>query len=725
MKRQWREKLGRLWTKNASMIVCGLAFLGLPAWAQAPPQPPLNSDLAIRILPTKNEKFEMSPEMLREQPLVRVASEVTKRYWDLDLIDDLHGAFEGTVVAAILSDSKGGSSLARFFKDDELRGQREMVVVELRSLASDLESYKDENDSYPEDFQTFIDEYRYYEPYLPDGASYEYRRTDGGQGFRLVASFTKSSRLGELGPAPAFGHGGVEENVEPTKPRVPLNYVVGARVSDPELAREVATKLSGAEMQNGFWVAPSGLPMVMTLRGQWLVISDHRDHLGPFLKSLNGQTPGLAKDPGYQMVARNIDLEAPLMAFVDLPAILNEVDTSDLPELQRFVNLAGPAGYAVTPKQNSELRMEFFLGARAPQGSALEKLLAGSAKAKPQTAMVASNIPWDVSNVFAVDYRLGKQLFDALLALSDDAKETWGLAEDIWAGYFGLDAEAGFNRLVDGWVVLSFERIDIFVNAFESFFDVMSSSTSPEQIADYETLELPPETDVVTELIPEEGASPEGEATETDQEGVDSEAAEAAPSVEVEVAPGESDEEPIIDLVEPEEPEAPVEAKPARLPFTVAFQVVDEQARKALNNALTEQLAEERTASTMHGVDVVGRKDGLLTYAQHDNWFYISGGNTQRLLRNLLAAATGEKESLTSLQSWDRFRTGQRGQVVAIGHQKLDSLYAMTKGFLLFLGPEYRPLAYELGKLRDYHSAMFIVPDGFLMVGDVLQGDGR
>jgi hypothetical protein len=172
-------------------------------------------------------------------------------------------------------------------------------------------------------------------------------------------------------------------------------------------------------------------------------------------------------------------------------------------------------------------------------------------------------------------------------------------------------------------------------------------------------------------------------------------------------------------------PVAVPDDRPPRLPFTVAFQVQDEQARGALLEALSSQLGDHPKITSVYGVDVSGRQDGLLSYALRDDWFYISGGKTQRLLRNLLAAATGHKQSLTSLDSWARFRAGQHGQVLFIAHQKVDALYSAIKAFLLFLGPDFRPLAYELGGLRDCHSAAFAVPDGLLLVGDVLQGDGR
>jgi hypothetical protein len=383
--------------------------------------------------------------------------------------------------------------------------------------------------------------------------------------------------------------------------------------------------------------------------------------------------------------------------------------------------------------------MEVFMGVNPPKGSDLEALFAETAEAKTEAAMVAGNIPWDVSNAFAMDYQRSKRLFDAVLALSDEAKESMEMVEDVWAGFLGLDAEAGFDRLVDGWVVVSFERLDIFVNALEGFTEAMSTTTEGLP-AELEGTGGPPSEDsaVDAEASPEEpavapDANPDAEPVPGESEGVII-IEEVAPASEPdpELAPEDSDREPAANEtddnnLEPsgEELAPPAAIRPPRLPFTVAFQVTDQQARGAMVEALTKQLGEQTETKSVYGVEVLGRQDGLLSYALRDNWFYISGGNTQRLLRNLLAAATGRKPSLTSLDTWAQFRAGQRGEVIAIGHQKVDAFYSIVKGFLLLMGPDFRPMADELGGLRDYHSAVFLVPDGVLCVGDVLQGDKK
>ena len=698
----WWDKAGvssRRWARRASRLLCALALAGMPVWG-----------LAFRIVPTRYDRVGIPPEVLKEQPLIRLVEEAAVSYLGFDMIDDLEEAFEGTLVGAVLSDSPSNTSLAEFMRDQELRSQHDDMIEQLRNLASDLEAYKADNDAYPEDFRKYIDEVRYFDVYLSDGASYEYQLTDNGNGFRLVVTYGPSSQLGRLGPPPVLASGGEEENVTTTTEALSLDFVFAAKVSDIVLARRVVTELMG-EPSGGFWGAGVQPATVATLRGSWLVVSNEKSHLGPFLKTLNGQRPGLSKNPRYAVVARNIDMNAPAIFYADLPHIVEGLDASDIQGEFRILKLFGPAGYAVTPRERSQCRLERFWGVNAPPGSELEKVMVESAQARTEAAMEAGNIPWDISNVVAVDYRRSKRLLNALVALFPDEEQSMDTAEDVWAGFLGLDAEAGFDNLVDGWVIVSFERLDIFVNAFEEFFDKIGGTGFPPIP---ESTGGPPEDAIPVTVS--DTASPEVEISPSPES-----TPQADPSLAEQSDPGPGDD-PVAteDLVEP-----PSAAHPPRVPVTVAFKVTDDQARSALIEVLGKQLGQESRNTTMSGVDVVGREDGLLSYAVRDDWFYISGGKTQRLLRNLLAAATGRKASLTSLSTWAQFRAGKRGEVLAIGHQKVDAFYSMLKGFLLFMGSDFRPLAYELGRLRDYHSAAFLVPDGLLLVGDVLQGDGE
>lgn len=711
------------------------------AWAQPLPQAPANSEIAIRVLPSQYD-LELDSEILKEQPLVRLFLKWSAEQVGETTLAAMEGAFEGTAVGAVLPDPEdGSSSLLDFFREDELRGQREALVDDLRSLAADLEVYKETNGSYPEDFRLYIDEERYYEPYMPDGVSYAYRRLEGGQAFRLEVSYQAPSRLGELGPAPLFTSGSVEEYAEPSIPREALQYVLALKIKDSGKVQSLADTLFGPAV-GGFWSWGPGEP-IATRRGQWLVLTNDKRHLGPFFKTLNGQAPGLSKTPGYALVARNVDMDASVSAYVDLPRLLWGVELPSGSDERVLLDLLGPVGYSIEPLERSQVRTEVFMGLAPPVGSDLQKVLAESGRSRTDSAVVIGNIPWDVSNAVALDYQASKRLLNALVALSPEAQQSMQMAEDVWAGFLGLDAEAGFDRLVEGWAVISFERLDIFVNAFEGFTEAMTSVGLPDEL---EGVGGPPDDAVEDPATgedpttgeegslwfpdsadaeqPSEDASLEGSSPQDGEPATDAppEESQSSSEEEVETEPSLSDQVEL-EPVDGEMPPAP--KHPPRVPFTVAFQVSDAQAQSVLGQALQKQLGEQVKHTDVYGVDVVGREDGLLSYAQKDNWYYISGGNTQRLLRNLLAAATGRKRSLTSLDTWTRFRTGQRGEVIAIGHQKVDATYSLVKSFLLFMGPDFRSLAYEVGGLRDYHHAIMLVPDGVLAVGEILQGEQK
>ncbi len=709
------SQLTRRWSCRILVAFCGWTMMACPVQSQPLPQPPRDSDIAFRLLPSALRSQEMDSQILAEQPLVRVAGTFGMKYLGFDPIFDLDRSFEGTVVGAILSSPKGVSSMGTFIQDRNLREQRSSAVEELRSLASDLESYYQEMETYPEDFADYLENHRYYEPYFPAGVDYRYERLDGGKDFRLVMSYAPESRLRELGPPPTLKSQGNWTNRQPSKPPVPLNFVIGAKVADASAARDLVSKLMG-EPDRGFWTNNDDLHIVATLRGSWLVVADDKKNLGLLLRSLSGEGAGLSKNVNFGLVARNIDTESAGMLYVDFPRILGAFAKPSSESERKLMGLAGPAGYALIPYQKSQMRLESFVGLRAPKGSRLQKFLTSSDAPSADVAMVADNIPWDVSNVLAVDYREVKELVDAAVDLFPEARQAVDLVEDMSAGFLGLDASRGFDDLVSGWAILSFERIDIFVNAWESVMEKIdrNAAEQAEDIdvdftgiggpdADAEPVFPEGEIDLVTPADGEEDIEIViGEMPGPDSNsGTDDGDSDVNVDVEVETGP-------------------PV---PPRLPFTVALMVPDGDARATLIKNLAKFMGDDPQILDMFGVTVTDRSDQLLAYAVNNDWLYVSGGGTQRLMRNLLAAATGHKKRLTSLDSWSRFRLEQKGRPLAFGHQKVDAVYSVVKGFLLFLGADFRPMAEELGQLRDYHGAVLAVPDGLLMVGEVLRGD--
>lgn len=646
----------RTWYQRVKRGATGLALgmmISLGGALAELPEPPANSDIALRIVPSPQIESALDKEELRDNPLFRLVRRAGAEFLGIEPLKFMDATFEGTFVAAILSHStKNGTTLADFFKDQELRDQWKRNTEEVRSLADDLEvEFAESEDGYPAELQTYLDEVRYYEPYLSDGVTYRYETLNDGKDFRLTMVFPDGSGFEDLGPPPVFSSSQGHTNQTPTATPVPMNLVVGARILEKEKLRSLLTDMMG-EPRDGFWRTEEDIPFVVTIRGDWLVGSDRLENLGGFLKSLNGKAPGFSSTSAYQKVARNVDPESPFFLFVNTPSLI-KAGASQMGEVeQKLASLVGPIGYAGVPYNESQFRLEVFVGIEAPADSQLQNFLTGSDEYSPEQAVDVSNIPWDVSNVFTVEYNNTKALFDSVLALFPEAESQMDMGEDVMLGMLGLDAEGGLDRLVEGSVLVSFERIDILALGIES---------------------------ALTSFEP--------------------------PDPDSEEAPGA--ENPL-----------------AFVPATFAAQMPLQSNRDALIRMLQPYLGDPSTRD-LFGVDMITSEDKAFSYAVDGNWFYLSGGRTDRLMRHLLEAAHGRKDSLSSIDSWSRFVVGRRGRLIGFGHQKVDPIYSLVKGFLLFMGSDFRPLATEIGKLRDYHSMGTIVPDGIMLVGEVVQGDGR
>lgn len=629
------------------------------------PEPPATSDIAFRYLPVTTSENAIDPVELADHPLFRIVRRAGSEVFGVEPLRFLDNSFEGTVVAAILSRSAaGGTTLADFFRDQDLRDSWKRNTEELRSLAEDLDyEFKENEQPFPAELQTYLDEVRYYEPYLSDGVTYRYEVLNDGKDYRLTMVFPEGSGFSKLGAAPVFTSQDGHSNQEPTAAPVPLNLVVAAKIKQKDQLVSVLTDALG-KPQGGFWRVEGEMPFIITIRDQWVVGADRTENLGQMLRSLSGKEPGWSSTPGFQKVARNVTPDAPLLVYINTPSLLRAADDGTMGEVEKkLASLLGPVGYAAVPYAESQFRLEVFMGIEAPEGSRLQSLLQETATESPEQSIVTSNIPWDVSNVLALDFKTTKALVDAVVAMFPDAASQMDMGEDVMLGMFGLDAQAGVEGLIGGNALVVFERVDIFATGIEAALD----------------MEMP--------------------SPDMDEDGDE-----------------DSDEGEMEEVAQP----SPL----AYMPATLAAQVPIENNREAALTMLQPYLGDPTTES-LYGVDVVTSQDGSFSYAVDEDWMYVSGGRTVRLMRHMLEAAHGRKETLGSIDSWSRFKTTGRGRLLMFGHQKVDPIYSLVKGALLFLGSDFRPIATELGKLRDYHSMGTLVPDGVLLVGEVVQGDGR
>lgn len=698
--------------RKVAMLGVALALSSGMALAK-PPEPPLRSEVAMRILPADASLgAKIDPAAFRDHPLYRMVGIPVKELLGLDIGQLLNATFEGTFVAAVVAPAGNKrSSIIDFFEFLDRKESWNSNRDEVKSLATDLEDYFETNGEYPADLQTYFDEVRYYEPYLSGGAAYRYERLNDGKDYRLSMTFEKGSDLAKLGKPPVFSSRDGRLHQEPTLAAPPLNLVLGAKLTDRDTMRKVLDGMVGPS-QNGFWkVNDADLPLTFTIRGDWFVASDRVENLGEFLNTLNGQRPGLSANSRFKVVERNIKTDGPFMLFVDTPHLIQASGVPASLSESKLANLVGPLGYSMILKPESQSELQLFMGVNAPKGSKLASYFSGGARPTPGSAFVTSNLPWDASNVFCVDYSSSKELLDAIVALFPEFEADYGMGQDLMMGMLGFDAQAGLNQLFSGPAIMSFERIDFLANTVESFFQEIDDASSLETEEATEAVVVEQQDGSAVEVVVVE----ESIAAESSVEEPVSAGAEESPPVDGEVVGEESESSP---------PEPPLAAL-GELPLTMAFRMPLQTNRDAFNGLIQSALGQEPTSKELFGVQVTTSQDGRISYAVDGEWVYLSGGRTDRLMRHMLEAAHGQKETLASIPSWSKFTGASRGRMLAYGHQKIDAFYSIAKGFLLFLGSEFRPLATELGQLRDYHSVATAVPDGFLMVGEMVQGDGR
>lgn len=631
-------------------VLLALLIVTGAGWAQVP-EAPVDCDIALRIQPFPDSMTAEQRAHMADHPLFRLISKAGARAMGFDPLNDLHQALGGTVVAGVMPTADGGSALIEFFRDNDARQSHRSMISELDELIADLDSHKDTSGSYPTDYRKYIDEERYYDPYLPSGVEVEYEALQGGEQFRLTVSYEDGAAIRDFGPPPSYHSEDGHKNWSTEKPPAPLNFVVALELKDVSKAKELLGQIMG-QPKAGFWSSDvEGVRLFATTRGNWLLVGDQRENMGPFLAAVEGREKGISYNPAYRTVARNIQMDAPFTIFINAPrmadSVLNLTDELD----PRLVRMIGPMGYSVQSYGESQTRLEAFVGVNPPEDTKLAEFFASTAGKDPELVLNLSNVPWDAANVLALDLTAFKELLDASVDLYPDLNEGYEMGQDVFAGMLGIDAEAGFNKLAEGPVIASFERIDIFLTSIDTYM----------------------------------------------------------------LGRGDDDDDD----------ESPADSALRFFPATVAAKIPSAQNRKALRRLLSGPKDEPTAKKLVYGVEVEQRPEIGLSYAEDGDWLYVSGSNTDRLMRNMLASAKGRKETLSSLQTWTDFQLRLHGRFLAFGHQKVDAVYSIVKGFLLFMGADFRPLAVELGQLRDYHSVMTAVPEGFVMVGEIVKGDGR
>lgn len=727
--------------RGVAVVRSGVVALGClvvilastPARAQDWPLPPVDSEVAVCIVPSKFVGNHLPLEVWQEQPLARLFSRVLTKFLGFGLVEELSQVWEGTVVGAILPVQGKGSSLTAYFEDRDLHSRRSDIVSSMGALNEFIVDSKRDGESYPENLSAFLEENSYPEPQLPAGVSYSYSREKSGQGYRLKVLLGPKSELRKLGPAPVWGDDNFRQNILPAVERFTPHYGLGIKLLDPNKGKDLLVKLFG-EPTDGFWQQHYFPTLTATVRGQWLVVADSKERIGSFYKAVTGHSLDLGQSPGFKKVARHLDLAASALVYIDLPKQLKAVAADAPAEFAHLVNMLGPAGWSLSLLDENQTHNKFFLGLNPPKDSELAELLARSAKPSSSTFPDASIVPWDVASVGFMEYGKARQILRAVLGLIPDLKEQWLTLEGFAASYLGLDAEAGFDKLFNGWVVISYDSLGFWTNSIEDF---LSFFNSPARVTSTE----------VTEDIAPSGEVEASDSQLSEDSTIDTnsgdDGSELEPKGEVDAAgdpstldpfkPQEEGEEDS-ELVEPDDRERPLDwwRILRRVPVTFALRPTNAEAKAAIVSIVSRaKLFEPKTdedgasLSSNEGWLDGSSASGDLALAESGEWIYVSCGQTTRILRNFLLTASGEKESLLSIASWRKFCSDYGNRASLLAHQKVDVSATFAKALLLYMGPEFRTIANQVGKLRDSYHALVLVPEGIVMVNDIVYGDGR
>jgi hypothetical protein len=162
---------------------------------------------------------------------------------------------------------------------------------------------------------------------------------------------------------------------------------------------------------------------------------------------------------------------------------------------------------------------------------------------------------------------------------------------------------------------------------------------------------------------------------------------------------------------------------PSRWPILAVLEVSNPALAAQVQAKLTERLGEAAVPRSSEGVAYRVSKDGRVGHAVVGTTQVWASGHTERLLPRTVRALQGSGPALASTPGYQRFAQGRQGELLLYLHAKADRTYSLLKGFLLYLGSDFRPEAEILGRLRDTHVSLEVVPGG-ISLRSALFSDG-
>lgn len=663
-----------------AVLLLALAFAAPAVRAEAP-RAPEGAEILIqgRILPPPAETRRWV-ERLKGYELVQRGLDYLDDEVGIDLERDVLSWVEGSAMAAIVR-TGDESPISRAVRNQELGRKYDACDSDLQVVFSALLSYQDIQGKAPETLQELVPDY------LSDGYDLSnVRYTRQGKGWTLTCAFPEGSDLAAAGAtAPVLDQDG--NRTEGKRPDdAPLNLIVALKVVDPAIAsrrtREILAKIGEPPTGEGPMKVPD-TDMVLDVRNGWMVLADDPALLPRAAAALGG---GAKVPEGLARMLRHVGPDPDLFLYVDVPDIVGHWRDLDIQDERLRQALASVKGAILaTYAEERHVVTDSFLALEPPAGHPLAALLQGGAENRLQ---VLRRVPWSVSYVDVVQVHELWRAADDVARLHPYLEYGVQMVRDTVQEQLGLSLEKDLLPASTGELAVNLEAVDVFSAGILRAFDA------------YEEMKSPPVMEEAAPPDPEESPAPES-------------AAEEAPGMQ-----------PLPDAVPPPPGIDPDELDFLKeIPMTLVVGLRSGEARQRILALLEERVGEGGRRISYRGGDIRQRKDGALAYTLRGDYLIVSIGPTLRLMKAMLDGMAGQVPPVTELNSYQEFRSGLKGRVLAFRHTKTDAIYSVAKGMLLFLGAEFRPEADALGLWRDAYAAWTVEPSGLRLRGAVYATD--
>lgn len=151
------------------------------------------------------------------------------------------------------------------------------------------------------------------------------------------------------------------------------------------------------------------------------------------------------------------------------------------------------------------------------------------------------------------------------------------------------------------------------------------------------------------------------------------------------------------------------------IPVLGVLELASPELAARVEKRLSARLGASAATRVSEGVSYRTSSDGRLGWSTVGTTQVWANGHTDRLLPRTVNTLQGKAPSLAANPTYARFQQGRQGELLAYVHGKTDRNYSIMKGLLLYLGSDFRPEAEILGRLRDVHFSLEVVPGGIAL----------